>query len=189
MSTTDTTTTETGGIEPGTTETDETAAVDTETTTAAETGAQADSGDEDQDDGGAEVDEDQDDDAGDGKGGREAARYRRRLREAEAQRDQLAATVEALQRAAVERLAQADGLEPAALWAGTELAGLLTDDGTVDAAKVSEAVDRVREQFGIPQPKRNHVPQEGQPMRRPGKPTGRDAMVATVMGRSVGDDG
>ena len=188
MSTTDTTTTETGGIEPSTTETDETAAVDTETTTPAEMGAQADSGAEDQDDGGAEVDEDQD--AGDGKGGREAAKYRRRLREAEAQRDQLAGQVEAMQRAEVERLAEADGLKPAALWAGAELAGLLADDGTVDGARVSAAIEAAREQLGIPAPPVGpRVPNEGRSPGRPAKPSGREAMVGIVMGRGVtGDD-
>lgn len=185
-----TTDTSTTTVEPDAAVADGTAAVDTDVTVTAETGAQADSGAEDQDDGGAEVDEDQDDDDGAGKGGREAAKYRRRLREAEAQRDQLAGQVEAMQRAEVERLATADGLKPAALWAGAELAGLLADDGTVDGAKVSAAIEAAREQLGIPAPPVGpRVPNEGRSPVRPAKPSGREAMVGIVMGRGVtGDD-
>jgi hypothetical protein len=48
---------------------------------------------------------------------REAASYRRRLREAEAERDQLRAQLDALQSAEVERLAQAAGLSaPSDVW-------------------------------------------------------------------------
>lgn len=134
-----------------------------------------------------EPDEDQDD-AGDGPG-REAAKYRRRLREAENERDQLAGRVEALQRAEVDRLAKADGMRPAALWAsGTELAGLLDDDGTVDAAKVTAAIEGAREQLGIPKPPVGpRVPREGRSLGRPPKPSGKEAMVATVMGRDALD--
>jgi len=186
-----TTTTETGGIEPSGTEPAETAVADTEK---AETGAQTDSGVEDRDAGAdttdAELDEDQDDDSG---AGREAAKYRRRLRAAEAERDTLAATVEAMQRAEVERIATADELKPAALWgSGVELAGLLNDDGTVDAAKVNTAIAATRDALGIPEPVRTRylrVPKEGLPPRRPGKPTGREAMAGIVMGRGVAGDG
>lgn len=182
-----TTTTETTAVEPDSTTVDETAGQGTETTETAETGAQADSGVEDQDD--AHDAGDQDDDAGDGSG-REAAKYRRRLRAAEAERDALKGTVEAMQRAEVERLATADGLKPAALWAGAELAGLLGDDGTVDGAKVAAAIGAAREQLGIPVPPVGpRVPREGQPLSRGPKPTGRDAMVGVVMGRGVAGDG
>lgn len=99
------TTTETTAVEPDSTAVDETAGGGADTTETAETGAGGDSGVEDQDD---ERDAgDQDDDAGDGSG-REAAKYRRRLRAAEAERDTLKATVEAMQRAEVELLATAD---------------------------------------------------------------------------------
>jgi len=90
-----------------------------------------------------------------GQGGNEAARYRRRLREAEGQRDAvtaerdgLAQRVERMQRADVERLASTGGLAaPADLWAlgGVELAELLDDDGEVDAEAVAEAVAGVLE--------------------------------------------
>ena len=173
--TTDTTDTETAAVEPSAAETNDTAVADTETSEASP-------------EGGAEVDEDQDDADDDGRGdgpGREAAKYRRRLRAAEAERDRLSEQVGALQRAEVERLATADDLRPAALWAsGAELADLLTADGTVDEAKVSAAVAAAREQLGIPNPppRGNFVKREGASPGRPPKPSGKDAMVGVVMG-------
>jgi hypothetical protein len=76
---------------------------------------------------------------------REAAGYRRRLRETEAERDQLRAEVDRLQRAEVERLAGAAGMAtPADLWAlGTELAFLRGDDGALDAETVNGLVHDV----------------------------------------------
>lgn len=136
--------------------------------------------------------EDQADDASAGDGpGREAARYRRRLRDAEAERDTLKATVESLQRAEVDRLATDAGLRPAALWAnGAEVGELLNDDGTVDQVKVAAAIAAARETLGIapPPPRGNFVKKEGATLRRPPKPSGRDAMVGVVMGRD-GSDG
>lgn len=134
-------------------------------------------------------DQDDEDDAGDGPG-REAAKYRRRLRDTEAERDRLAEQVESLQRAEVERLAASDGLRPAALWAsGVELADLLADDGTVHGSKVSAAIGASREQLGIPNPlPRNYVKNEGRSPGRPGKPSGKAAMVSVVMGRGAADD-
>lgn len=84
---------------------------------------------------------------------REAASYRRRLREAEglrndaqAERDRLAGIVESFQRTAVESLAEAGPRALASgadLWAaGTDLAALLDDEGRPDAARVAEAVDQ-----------------------------------------------
>ncbi|WP_142391347.1 hypothetical protein [Mycobacterium sp. ENV421] len=173
------TTTDTPGTEPNSTET-EAAAVDSTETPAADSEVDEDQG----------ADEDQDDAADEGPG-REAAKYRRRLRDTEAERDALAARVEALQRAEVERQATVGGLKPAALWAsGTELAGLLGDDGTVDESKVSAAIAGARESLGIPKPPGgNYVKGEGQPIRRSAKPSGKEAMVGVVMGRGVaGDD-
>lgn len=70
---------------------------------------------------------------------REAAKYRRRLRDTEAERDGLRSRLETLQRAEAERLAAdhlADGTD---LWlAGAQLADMLDDDGNLDAAKVAE---------------------------------------------------
>ncbi|ULE32175.1 hypothetical protein [Mycobacterium sp. IDR2000157661] len=193
MNTTDTTTgtdttdsADAAAVEPQPAVPDETASVDTE---GAET---ADASPE----GASEVDEDQDDtdddgaSAGDGPG-REAAKYRRRLRDVEAERDTLKATVAALQRAEVARLAADAGLRPAALWAsGPELADLLGEDGTVNADAVAAAVAVAREQLGIPKPRPrgNVVRGEGRTVGRPAKPSGLNAMVALVQGRD-GSDG
>lgn len=94
-----------------------------------------------------------------------------------------------MQRAEVERLATGADLRPAALWAsGPELADLLSDDGTVDEAKVSAAVAAAREQLGIPNPppRGNYVKNEGRSPGRPSKPSGKAAMVGVVMGRDNG---
>ena len=76
---------------------------------------------------------------------REAAGYRRRLREVEAERDQLAARVEHLQHAEVTRLAGEHLQDPTDLWRGddADLAGFLTDDGTVDPDRVTAAAHQV----------------------------------------------
>lgn len=81
---------------------------------------------------------------------REAAKWRRKLREAEGQRDSLQARVAALQTAEVDRMAEAAKIKPAALWAsGATLEALLADDGTVDAEKVRAAVLVARDALGI----------------------------------------
>jgi hypothetical protein len=181
MTTTTDTTTDTATVEPQPAVTPETATVDTETPETPEASPEAGTDDaEDQDD----VEDQDAADAG-GKGNKEAARYRRRLRSTEQERDQLAERVTALQRAEVERLATADDLRPAALWASAELGDLLSDDGTVDEAKVSQAIGAAREQLGIPNPppRGNYVKGEGRSPGRPPRPSGLDAMVGAVMGR------
>lgn len=81
---------------------------------------------------------------------REAAKWRTKLRESEAQVATLTGQLEAAQRAFAEHLASADGLKPEALWAsGVELADLLAEDGRPDAGKVAEAVDAARSKLGI----------------------------------------
>lgn len=68
------------------------------------------------------------------------ARYRRQLRDTEAERDGLRGRLATLQRGEVERLATADLQNGADLWAaGVDLDDLLDEDGNVDAAKVSKA--------------------------------------------------
>lgn len=82
---------------------------------------------------------------------REAARYRRRLRTTEGERDQLAGKVERLQRAEVARLA-ADLAQPGDLFdvAGVQLADVLDADGEVDADAVRAAVaDLLRQRPGL----------------------------------------
>jgi len=76
--------------------------------------------------------------------GHEAAKYRRRLREAETERDALSGRVEAMQKREVERLAATDLAAPADMWlTGTTLADMLDDNGDVDAAKVTDAIQRI----------------------------------------------
>lgn len=75
---------------------------------------------------------------------REAARYRRRLRATEAERDQLSERVKVLQRAEVERRAAGRLATPGDLWlTDAELADMLDDDGVVDGEKVNATVDRI----------------------------------------------
>jgi hypothetical protein len=75
---------------------------------------------------------------------REAANYRRRLREVEAERDGLQGRVDQLERAEVERIAGEAPywmIQPGDLWTiGVELAELRGDDGTLDAALVKAKV-------------------------------------------------
>ncbi|SDD18388.1 hypothetical protein [Actinokineospora iranica] len=84
---------------------------------------------------------------GTGRGNAEAAKYRRQLRAAETERDQLAGVVEGLQRAEVERIA-ATRLDVAAdVWRfGAELSELVTDTGVIDTAKVDDVLRGILDQ-------------------------------------------
>lgn len=84
------------------------------------------------------------DDPPDASTNREAARYRRRLRDVEGERDALAGQLAALRRQVAEH--HATGLaRPSDLWlAGTDVSDLLDDQGAVDPAKVAAAVNTVR---------------------------------------------
>jgi hypothetical protein len=74
----------------------------------------------------------------------EAATYRRKLRDAEAQLEALRARVDGIARSEVEALAADTLRSPADLWlTGTELADLLADDGNPDPDKVRTAVEAV----------------------------------------------
>lgn len=90
-------------------------------------------------------------DEGEAKPSREAARYRRQLREAEAERDELARRLEANHRALAEELARSQGrVSPAALWAnGATVESLLDEAGNVDPALVNAAVEASVEALGI----------------------------------------
>ena len=79
-----------------------------------------------------------------GRARREAAERRVKLREAEAERDQLRAVVAGLQRGQVETLVASRLFDPADIWRaeGVELDALLDDDGAVDSAKVDAAVSK-----------------------------------------------
>lgn len=90
---------------------------------------------------------------------REAARYRRQLRETEAERDTLRGQIEAMQRAEVERLASTKLAKPAGIWtAGIQLDDMLTDSGTVDPAKVADVVAVAMDTVGLaPVPPRSVI--------------------------------
>ncbi|GAA3680789.1 hypothetical protein FB459_2876 [Yimella lutea] len=94
---------------------------------------------------------------------REAARYRRKLRAAEGERDTLRATVERLQRAEVERLAGVHLSKPEGLWAaGVSLADVLDEDGNADAEKITQACRDASDRLGLSRPRPgNIVPKEG----------------------------
>lgn len=96
------------------------------------------------------------------KAGKEAARYRRQLRETEAERDTLRERVEAMQRAEVERLA-GHLSQPSAIWAaGVELADVLDEDGNVDPGKVTPAVTAAAESLGLARASRTPRPDPSQ---------------------------
>jgi hypothetical protein len=82
-------------------------------------------------------------DPGEAKAGREAAKYRRQLRETEAQRDILQTRVDSAQRGFVDHLAETVGrIKPAALWAsGADLGALLDASGNVDTKAVVAACE------------------------------------------------
>ncbi|MGH3265310.1 MAG: hypothetical protein ACRDNS_25320, partial [Trebonia sp.] len=75
-----------------------------------------------------------------------------RVTEVEQARDELAGTVERLQRLYVEQAVTRAGVKPAAVFAVAELADLLGDDGLPDEAKVAAAVAAAREQLGVARP-------------------------------------
>lgn len=117
------------------------------------------------------------------KGGREAAKYRRRLRDTEAERDALTERVEALQRSVVDGIAATEGrIHARALWAaGTELGDLLDDDGDIDPDKVLTACDRAAAELGItrrPRPNPAQREEAAEPRVSP-----RESMAGVVMGK------
>lgn len=84
----------------------------------------------------------------DTKPGREAAKYRRALRETEAERDTLREQLTTLRRQAVE---DASGLsKPAGLWAaGVDADALFTEAGTLDRDALRTAVTDAADQLGL----------------------------------------
>ena len=86
----------------------------------------------------------------DNKAGKEAARYRTRLRETEAERDALAEKVTALRRAAVDDRVKAHKVPTEGFWAsGVTLEELLDEDGNLDDEKVKAAADQAVETLGL----------------------------------------
>ncbi|WP_347057268.1 hypothetical protein ABC795_11220 [Blastococcus sp. HT6-30] len=92
---------------------------------------------------------------------REAANYRRKLRDAEAERDALASAVATYQKRDAEALVGERLLSAADLWvAGVELKDLLDDGATVSAEKVDAAVAKVLEDHPHWAPKKPGVPRD-----------------------------
>jgi hypothetical protein len=72
----------------------------------------------------------------------EAAKYRRRLRDTEAERDALRSRVEAMQRNEVQRLVADRLADPADVWRdGATVGDVLDDAGNIDNSKVGQLVD------------------------------------------------
>lgn len=95
--------------------------------------------------------------------GREAAKYRRRLRETEKERDALLETVAALRRAAIDtEVAGKHRIPTEGFWAtGITVDQLLDDDGNIDTEKIATAARDATDRLGVRRPLRNHVPNEG----------------------------
>lgn len=81
----------------------------------------------------------------------EAAKWRRRLRETEAERDLLRSQVETMQRTEVDRIVrQQVDWSPAVLWeAGLTVDMVTAEDGTIDTAKVETAVRNTEDRLGL----------------------------------------
>lgn len=96
---------------------------------------------------------------------REAAKYRRQLRDAEAQRDQLGERLAAMQRSQAEALAREHLADGADMWRdGLELSAVLDDDGNLDPAKVTEAARAARKahpHWATPRPQKRNPAMKG----------------------------
>ena len=93
--------------------------------------------------------------------GNREARYRKQLREAEAERDSLRDAVTSFQRSEIERLTDLE--KPAAIWAtGVTVDELLTDEGQIDSDKVRVAVQVARDELGVRPPARAPQPNPAQ---------------------------
>lgn len=80
---------------------------------------------------------------------REAARYRRRLRDAEGERDSLANQLDTARRQMVSHLAESQGTTLSALeFCGSSVAALTDESGLIDADAVAQAVSNARVQLG-----------------------------------------
>lgn len=89
----------------------------------------------------------------------EAAKWRRKLRETQAELEAAAAQLDAVQRQQVEFLLAKSGVKPEAVFAVAEMSDLLNDDGGIDADKLDAAMATAQEKFGIVKPpKGNFVP-------------------------------
>jgi hypothetical protein len=101
-------------------------------------------------------------DAGGGHGS-EAAKWRVKLRETEAERDQLRASLDGLRRQVIERYAGQRIAKPSLLWAGgAGFDGLIDEDGLLDHAKINARVDALVEEYGLSERPRPPAPDPSQ---------------------------
>ncbi|WP_062526051.1 hypothetical protein [Demequina rhizosphaerae] len=93
----------------------------------------------------------------------EAAKWRRQLRDTEAERDGLRERVDALLRADAERQIADKLLRPDALWtAGVALADVLDESGAIDPAKLFDATADAVARLGLAAPARTPRPDASQ---------------------------
>lgn len=109
------------------------------------------------------VDTSDDPDEGRESAGKEAAKYRRRLRDTEAERDTLATQLDTVRRQVVASLVATQQRlpNPEALWATTSLENLLDENGAVDPDKVEDASTAAAQRFGIDRKPVGYVPSQG----------------------------
>ncbi|MGX6513028.1 hypothetical protein [Rhodococcus sp. SJ-2] len=95
--------------------------------------------------------------------GKEAAKYRRRLRDTEKERDALIGQVDALRRAAIDKEVKGTHrVAPEGFWAsGITVDQLLDDDGNIDTEKIRAAVKDAVTRLGLTQTRRGYVRGEG----------------------------
>ena len=93
---------------------------------------------------------------------REAANYRRQLREAQAERDALATSLAAARRVVIADRLKGKGLNPDALTAaGHDVGSFFGDDGTLRDELLENAVTATRDALGIPARPLNVIPTQG----------------------------
>lgn len=114
---------------------------------------------------------------------REAAKYRRRLRDTEAERDRLADQLATARKAVVE--AALDRLpvrvNPELIWMRSAPGDYFTEDGTLNRERLELIVDQLRK-LGAAQVKGWHSG-EGREPRRPVGRSARDRATRVIMGR------
>ncbi|RNL51582.1 hypothetical protein [Arthrobacter oryzae] len=122
---------------------------------------------------------------GDGgnKAGREAAKYRRQLRDTEAERDTLTGTVETLRKQLInQNMPRSSSINSDALWkAGHAPAEMFKDDGSIDTEKLAEAAKATHELFGLSYGAKSVVRRSGdrsEDLSRPSGPTWGEALDA-----------
>lgn len=100
-----------------------------------------------------QADGDDQDDTDDAESPRQLKKLRAENRSLRDRAKTAEAAVTAMQQQAADQAITAAGLKPPAVWAVTELADVLGEDGSIDDAKLSAAMSTAKEQLGV-QPRR-----------------------------------